>query len=142
MCDEGCTKRLKAIPYENRERCQRDQMTSKIVSLKIRGIPVTTGFQRSLYLAKYSKRVAEYLGMSTSIFEMVDWEGHARALDTTGGYTMRRIVWGHHPNRAHLKVTGQYPTIMCLLCGKTETRDLSDAHKSTKTNNIGRFEMR
>ena len=56
-------------------------------------------------------------------FEMVDWEGHARALNATGGFTMRRIIWGHHPTRSHLKLTGQYPTSMCPLCGETDTRD-------------------
>ena len=44
MCNEGCTERLKAITYVDKERDQRDPMESEIASLKIGGIPVTTGF--------------------------------------------------------------------------------------------------
>lgn len=36
---------------------------------------------------------------------------------------MRRIIWGHHPTRSHLKITGQYHTSMCPLCGETDMRD-------------------
>ena len=55
-------------------------------------IPVTTGFKRALYTKKYSIKNGNHLGITMDAFKSVDWEGHARAVDTSGGLSLQRLI--------------------------------------------------
>ena len=55
-------------------------------------IPVTTGFKRALYTKKYSIKVANHLGITIDAFKSIDWEGHARAVDASGGQSLQRLI--------------------------------------------------
>ena len=123
MCDEGCTRRLETEYQINQETESRDPLQTEVASLKVDGIPVTNGFRGALYKKKYAGAVTEHLGLTDDTFNEIDWDGHARAVNETGGPSLRRIIWDHHPTRSHLKTTGQYPTNMCPLCGEADTRD-------------------
>ena len=123
ICDEGCTERLRAKQGKERETTRRDPMTSEIATLKIDGIPVTTGYKKALYEKKYSERVAKHLGLTMSLFERIDWEGHARAMKSTGGPALKRVVWGQHPTYSHLKIVGKSTRNNCPLCDEVDTRD-------------------
>ena len=36
---------------------------------------------------------------------------------------MQRLIWGQHLRRVHFKLTGQYPTNACPLCGQVDVQD-------------------
>ena len=95
-------------------------MQRAIACLAIDGTPVTGTIREALLKQKYKPRVAKHLGMKIKDFESVDWEGHARALGTERSPALMRVVWGHHPTKTHLKLTGQHPSDMCPLCGKID----------------------
>ena len=123
ICDKGCQAKLDTEPQIGKESRPRGPMTEDVACLMVDGVPITTGYHRSLYKKRYASKVATHIGLTTEEFDRIDWEGHERAMKATGGPSMRRLVWGHHPTRTHLKVTGQYPTSICPLCGEQDARD-------------------
>ena len=123
ICDKGCQDKLDEEPQVGQDSRPRGPMTEEVACLVIVGVPITTGYRRSLYKKKYASKVAAHIGLTMEEFDRMDWKGHERAMKATGGPLMRRVVWGNHPTRAHLKITGQYPTSICPLCGGQDARD-------------------
>lgn len=107
MYDKGCTEELLTRGRLNQEKDPRNPLTRELASLKIERVSVTTGYKRALYKRKYRKKIADHMGITISLFERIDWEGHARTMDAAGGPALRIIVWGQHPTCSHLRIIGQ-----------------------------------
>ena len=120
ICDRKCSRQLSDQPRVQAPDGRRDMMREARTCLAIDGSPVTGAIKDALLKKKYKSEVARHLNMHTQEFESVDWEGHARAIGTERSPALTRIVWGHHPTRAHLKLTGQHPSGLCPLCGRND----------------------
>ena len=123
ICDDGCSRQMLKDPEKSAPDEVRGMMKETGACLAIEGTPVTGAIKDALLRAKYRPVVAKHLRMRDLVFDSVDWEGHARAIGAERSPALMRIVWGHHPTRAHLKITGQHPSEICPLCGHHDQSD-------------------
>lgn len=123
MCDQECTRMLSNEPAIQDPENLTSIMKETKSCLAIKGRPVTGSHREALLKCKYRPIIAKHLGMCYPTFDSIDWEGHARAIGMERSPALKRIVWGHHPTKAHLKLTGQYPTSSCPLCGEDDTSE-------------------